>query len=344
MGVVLVSFSLAAWVASPLWVSIMLGVVMAVSANRPYAALVRRLGERRKPWAAALITMVSGIGVAAVGATIVLLAVHELSALVARFNEPGNSALPSLPSVVGGRAERVMQDVGIDTQRAYDWVRGELEAATRYAATAVAIVLRKTSFALLGLIVALITMYYALIEREGIERRLERLLPLDPQHTRALLHEASEVGRTAFVGTIVTAAIQGVIAGIGYAALDVPHAITWSIATALTSFVPFVGTFIVWIPVAGYLLMDGHPVRAVLMVVWGLLAVTSLADYVIRPRLASGGHHGHPFLTLIALLGGIEVFGLAGLIIAPVVMSVWVAAMSLYERELEAGHIADTHP
>ena len=77
--------------------------------------------------------------------------------------------------------------------------------------------------------------------------------------------------------------------------------------------------------------------RAVLLAAWGILIVTSLADYVIRPRIVGARGHGHPLLTLIALLGGIEVFGLAGLIIAPIVMSVFVAAFRLYEREVRTG-------
>jgi predicted PurR-regulated permease PerM len=83
--------------------------------------------------------------------------------------------------------------------------------------------------------------------------------------------------------------------------------------------------------------MEGHPVRAVLLVVWGVLIVTSLADYVIRPRIVGSRGHGHPLLTLIALLGGIEVFGLAGLIVGPINMSIFVAAFRLYEREVKAG-------
>jgi len=341
MGVAIGSFGLVAWVASPLWVPIMLGVVMAVSAGRPYAALVRRFGKRRKSWAAALMTIASGLGVAVFSTTIVVLAGRELSSLVARFGEHGDSG--ALTWFIGGRVEHTLEQLGIDTQRATEWARSQLEAGARYATGAIAIILHKTSFAFLGLIVALMTMYYTLIERDSIERRLERMLPLDPKHTRALLHEASDVGRTAFLGTLVTAAVQGVTAGVGYAVLGVTHTVTLAVATALTSFVPIVGTFVVWLPLAGYFLLEGHPVRALLLVVWGLLAVTSLADYVIRPRLAAGGHHAHPLLTLIALLGGIEVFGLAGLIVAPIVMSVWVAAMSLYERELEGGRIDDTH-
>src|SRR5687768_11321844 len=128
----------------------------------------------------------------------------------------------------------------------------------------------------------------------------------------------------------------------GYAAVGVPQTVTWAVVTALASFVPVIGTAVVWVPVSGYLLIDGHPVRAVLLAVYGVLIITSLADYVIRPRIVGSRGHGHPLLTLIALLGGIEVFGLAGLIVAPIVMSVFVAAFRLYEREVRSGKMPGT--
>ncbi len=93
---------------------------------------------------------------------------------------------------------------------------------------------------------------------------------------------------------------------------------------------------------AGWLFVDGHPVKALILAIWGALIVTSLADYVIRPRIVGGHGHGHPLLTLIALLGGIEVFGLAGLVIAPIAMSVSVAAFRLYEREIRTGGVPGT--
>jgi predicted PurR-regulated permease PerM len=203
---------------------------------------------------------------------------------------------------------------------------------------------RTTSSGVLGLVVALMTMYYALLEGPRVARRIERIAPLEPRHTRALIIEAREVGRTAFIGTIATAIVQGMLAGIGYAVLGVPQPVTWAVVTALASFLPVIGTAIVWVPVSAYLVMDGHPVRAVLMAIYGVVIVTSLADYVIRPRIVGSRGHGHPLLTHIALLGGIEVVGLAGLIVAPIVMSVFVAAFRLYEREVRAGGVPGTNP
>jgi predicted PurR-regulated permease PerM len=335
VAVVVLSFAAAAWVAHPLWVAILLGVVMAVSAHRPYEALLRRVGEKRRTWAAAVVTLASGVLVGVVGTLVLLTLTNELLKIVAHLDAHGNSG--TLAGIIGERGARAVRELGVDTERVYLWVRSELEAAASYMATLAALVVRTASYAMLALVVALMTMYYVLLEGPGLARRIERIAPLEPRHTRALIIEAREVGRDAFLGSLATAVIQGVLAGIGYAALGVPQPVTWAVATALASFLPVIGTLVVWVPLSGYLLMDGHPLRAVLLAAYGVLIVTSLADYVIRPRIVGARGHGHPLLTLIALLGGIEVFGLAGLIIAPIVMSVFVAAFRLYEREVRAG-------
>lgn len=336
--VLLVSFALAAWVASPLWFAILLGVLMAASVHGPYDALRTRLGS--PSWASALLTLWSGLLVAVLGVVLLFIVAGELGTFVTNLSAHGNAG--SLAGIVGARAERAISAVGLDTDAIYAWGQRELGAAASYVASAAAIVIREASFALLGLIVTLATMYYVLLEGDVIARRIERIAPLEPRHTRALLVEAREVGRTAFVGTILTAIIQGVIGGVGYVLLGVPHPVTWAVATAVASLLPVVGTLLVWGPLAGYFLVEHQPVRAVFLLAWGALFVSSLADYVIRPRIVGGRGHGHPLLTLIGLLGGIEVFGLSGLIVAPIVMSVFVAAFRLYEREVRAGTLSPT--
>ena len=335
VAVVLVSFAAAAWVAHPLWVAILLGVVMAVSVHHPYEALLRVVGERRRTWAAAVMTVTSGVLLTLAGLLVLFTLTNELMKLVSHLEQHPSTG--SLAGLIGERPARAVEGLGIDTERVYAWARREIGAAASYIATLAALVVRTTSYAILALVVALMTMYYVLLEGPGIARRIERIAPLEPRHTRALIHEAREVGRDAFLGTLATALIQGVLAGIGYAVLGVPQPVAWAVVTALASFLPVIGTLIVWVPLSVYLLAFGHPVRAVLLAAWGILIVTSLADYVIRPRIVGARGHGHPLLTLIALLGGIEVFGLAGLVIAPIVMSVFVAAFRIYEREVRIG-------
>jgi predicted PurR-regulated permease PerM len=333
VAVLLLSLVGAAIVAEPLAIALILGGVMAVSVQGLYRTLSERLG-RRPTLAATVVTLGCGLVVTVAGTSILVTLTNELVRMVALFHDYsrqfGSDGTPALFPTLSRGLERV----GIDPAHVTAWTENRLADAASFAASSVAVVLRTTSQALLDLIVALLTMYYVLREGSNLEQRIERLAPLEPRHTRALIHEAREVGRTAFLGTIATAVVQGSIAGLGYAVLDVPHPVTWAVATALASFIPVAGTLIVWVPVSGYLFVTGHAVRAVLLAIWGVAAVTMLADYVIRPRIVGRHGHSHPLLTLIALLGGIEVFGLGGLVIAPIIMSIFVAALRLYEREL----------
>ena len=339
VAVVLLSFAGALLVAAPLGIAIVLGVVMALSAQGPYRMLKRRIGEERKALAAALVTVVCGLLFAVASFVVALALANELLKVVAHLQQANTDSLDDL---IGAKATDAIQRLGVDTTRLYAWARGSLDAAATYLASAAAIVLRTASSAVLGLIVALMTMFYVLHQGQALALRIERVAPLEPRHTRELITEAREVGRTAFLGTIATAIVQGCLAGLGYVVLGVDEPVTWAVVTALASFVPVVGTFVVWAPIAAALLVDGHPVKAIILSIYGLLVITSLADYVIRPRIVGGRGHGHPLLTLIALLGGIEVFGLGGLIIAPILMSIFVAAFRLYERELGTGAVPGT--
>lgn len=106
----------------------------------------------------------------------------------------------------------------------------------------------------------------------------------------------------------------------------------------MASFVPVFGPSLVWGPVAVALLLDHHPTSAVFTVIWGLGVVMAAADYIIRPRLVGASRNGgHPLLILLGVLGGLKIFGIMGLIAGPVLMSLFVATLRIYEREQDRG-------
>lgn len=336
--VVVFTFLTVAWIVSPLWVGVALGTVMAFTAQPYYRRLAGAMGDRR-PIAAGITTAVTGLlsAVAAVVSGYVL--VRELVTLVALFQRKMSSG--SLSELIGDRAARIVDHFGVDRGVLMARIHRELGTAAGYATSAAATVIQTTTSAAVGLVIALMTMYYVLLEWPNIAVRLERVLPLDPRHTRALILEFRDVGRSSFVGTIATALVQGLLGGVGYAIAGVANSVTLGMLTALASFIPLVGTAMVWAAVAAYLALSGELLAGVFVLAWGLLVVMALSDYVIRPRLVGGKEHGHPLLMLVALIGGLEVFGLAGLIVAPMLMSMFLAALRIYEREVEADDVPD---
>ena len=332
LGVLLLlSFLAVARIAAPLWVGIAVGTFMAFTAQPAFRRIAHAVGDRRE-LAAVITTVVSGVVWTLLGALSVWVLTREVIVLVDLAQTRIGAG--SLSKLIGDRPTAWLDRLGVNRAMLVARLQNDLSAASNSIATAAGVVLQTTSSAVLGFIVGLMTMYYVLLEWPRLPVRLEKILPLDPRHTRALVIEFRDVGRSALIGTVLTALVQGSLGGVGYAICGVPHAVTWALVTAIVSLIPAIGTVLVWVPIGLYLLFDGHTARAVIELVWGGLVVVGVSDYVIRPRLVGSGGHGHPLLMLIALLGGIEVFGLAGLIVGPVVMSLFVAILRIYEREV----------
>jgi predicted PurR-regulated permease PerM len=323
------TFLVVAWMAAPLLVGLALGTVMGFTAQPLYWGLSRRLGQRRK-FASAVTTLLGGLLVVGGGTAAAWIVARELVAAVA-IAQQRIAARP----LDGPRATRVLTALGLDRDVVIAKLRDEIGRAANLAATAAGVVVQASAGALLTVVIAMWTMYYVLLDWPRIGRRLERLLPLDPRHTRALVDEFRDVGRRAFLGTVATAIIQGGLAGLGFLTFGVPHPATGGALLALTSFIPVIGTLLVWVPAAVWLLSSGHLARALLLTAYCLIVLMAANDYVIRPRLVGRGDDAHPLLTLVALIGGISVFGVAGVIVGPVTLSLFVASARIYERERE---------
>jgi predicted PurR-regulated permease PerM len=327
-----VAFVLVAYVAAPMWVGLMLGTVLAFTFQPLYERVATILG--RRSLSAGLVTLVAGVAAAALGAAALYVVTDELVTIVKLLQKHANGA--TLADMIGARAARTIEHLGFAPDHVVDRIHAELGRAEASVAAAAGVAAQTVTNGVLSLIVAIITMYYVLLEWPRVTRRVETILPIDPVHTRAIMRELRDVGRGALVGTLATAILQGALAEIGYALSGVPQALTWATLTALASFMPIVGTTVVWIPVGIYMIMTGHVAAGIFVIAWGALVVSALSDYVIRPRIVGKSGGGHPLMMLVALLGGIEVFGLAGLIVGPVLMSLFVAILRIYERQVTA--------
>jgi len=207
------------------------------------------------------------------------------------------------------------------------------EAATRLAQY-IGVIAGATLGGALTLFFTMMTTFFVLRHWPEILSRAERMLPLHPKHTRVVMWEFQKVGKEVFIGTMLTGLAQGVLAGVGYGIGGVPEAALLATLTAICSLVPAVGTLVIWVPVGVSLIVTGHPGAGIFELLWGSLVVVGLSDYVIRPMLVGGHGHVPTLLTFISLFGGVEVFGLLGLIIGPVIAAVALALLRTYDREM----------
>lgn len=316
------------WLIKPIGVGMLLGMLLAFVMQPLYVRIKPRVG----PKGAALV-VVGGAMLGLAGAVF---------ALGALFVARGAELARQLIAIVGpgGAGDKLIGWLGSQTARvgiAPDELTRRARALAEYAAAQVAqqaeVLVGALASALLESFFAMLTMHFMLRHWETVSQQAQETFPLRPDYTRGLFGEFRRVGRTTLMGTIVTGIVQGVLATLGYWLAGAPEPVFFGAATAIASLVPAVGTLLVWVPVGVVLIVTGHPGRGIFDLVWGGLLVVAASDYVIRPRLVGGEQEVPSLVTFAALFGGVEVFGLKGLVVGPVLMSISIAVLRLYASE-----------
>jgi predicted PurR-regulated permease PerM len=167
---------------------------------------------------------------------------------------------------------------------------------------------------------------------------LVRALPLGDARERHLLERFAQVSRATIKGTLVVGLVQGVIGAIAFAVLGVGAPVLWGVVIALLSILPAVGTALVWLPAAIFLVANQRLVAGIALIVVGVFGI-GLVDNLLRPLLVGRDTRLPDYLILLATLGGLAGFGLAGIIIGPIIaalfLSVWEMAQQEFGPEIE---------
>lgn len=179
------------------------------------------------------------------------------------------------------------------------------------------------------LFIFLYTMFFFLVDGDRILNRMLYYLPLKPEDEERMLGRFTSVTRATLKGVAVVGILQGVLTGCAFAVIGIPSAIFWGTITAVMSLVPGIGTAIVWLPASIILAMGGHYGQAIGLLVFCSLAVAGL-DNFLRPRLVGQDTRMHELLILFGTLGGILMFGPAGIIIGPIVAALVVTVWEIY--------------
>ncbi len=202
------------------------------------------------------------------------------------------------------------------------WMAGNLGAI--FAGTASTIFLFFISF---------IGSFYLFRDGEAFTKRLVHISPLPDTDDELILHRMAMSVRSVLTGVVSVALIQGVLTALGLHIFGFERAVLWGTIATFGALIPSVGTSIVFIPSIIYLIFFGEYVNAIGLTVWAMLAV-GLIDNLLGPYLMSRGSSLHPFLILLAVLGGISVFGPVGFIVGPVILSLFIVLLELYNTHL----------
>jgi predicted PurR-regulated permease PerM len=202
---------------------------------------------------------------------------------------------------------------------------------------------------LVGLAIMIIALYYFLVDGPGMIRAVMHLSPLEEHYEQELLERFGQVSRTVVVATLLSAVIQGSLAGIGYY-FALPQQAPIFLLTALTmvtAMVPFVGAAAMWLLVCGWVYLygerivdgnvthDGDPKTAIILAIYCTIVVSGI-DNVIKPFVLHGQSKLHPLLALLSILGGVQVLGPVGILVGPMLVSFLQALLDMLRKELDS--------
>jgi predicted PurR-regulated permease PerM len=176
---------------------------------------------------------------------------------------------------------------------------------------------------LVGLFLFAVALFYGLQDGTKLGRWLFRLSPFPQQQTRELFTSVRETVNGALLGLIATALVQGGLTMLALYIFGVPNAFLLGILATILAFTPIIGTVPVTVGSAAYLFMMGRTGAGVGMLVAAL--IIGVSDNVVRPWVQSTSTSMHPFIALLGIFGGIELFGAAGVFLGPIVaaMAIW---------------------
>lgn len=145
-------------------------------------------------------------------------------------------------------------------------------------------------------------------------------LPLGNAQKSLLIERITGVINATFVGRFIVASTQGLLAGTMFLILGVPGTLLWTVLMIILAMIPLLGTFLIWMPVAVWLIATGSPIKGIILIVWGFGVVSSV-DNLLWPIIMSSQVKLHTLVTFFAVLGGIKFFGPIGLVMGPVIVA-----------------------
>ena len=181
-------------------------------------------------------------------------------------------------------------------------------------------------------ILMVMALFYIYKDGEVLLERFWSVVPIADQHRTLVVGTVERVLSAVIYGVFLTCLAQGLLAGIGYWLFDLPSPLLLGALTAIAALVPFVGTALIWVPAGGFLLLEGEVSRALFLYLW-CFALVVPSDNLIRPFFISGRGQLSLLVVALGLLGGLAAFGFIGIIIGPLVLSLFRAFLDIYRGQ-----------
>ncbi|MEH6660162.1 MAG: AI-2E family transporter [Parasphingorhabdus sp.] len=336
---VIVSLAFAVLI-EPFFGAIVWGVVVAVLFRPVYERLLGYLPGRNN--LAAVITLILILLLVIVPAILLGMALaQEAASIYLRIQEGEIDFGAVFEAFENSLPEWVQNQLAAYGYGDFDSIRAEIEqsisAILEFLVTQLLSVGQGAFQFMLGLGVMLYLTFFLLRDGRALSDRIEQMVPLGEEKRRILMEKFLVVIRATIKGSLIIAIIQGSLGGLVFWALDIRGALLWAVLMGIFSLIPAIGTGFVWVPVALYLFITGAVWQAVVLVLCGVFVI-SMVDNLVRPTLVGRDTRMPDYVVLISTLGGLQLFGINGIVIGPLVAALFIAIWSIFS-DMQQGQV-----
>ena len=215
-----------------------------------------------------------------------------------------------------------------------DMISQSVQKEAGFLAERLGTILRNIAAFVFDLFVMIFAMFYFFRDADQIVLGVRSILPFDAEHRESLITQTRDLISASVTTSLILAAIQGVIGGIGFEIVRLPAPLFWGVAMGFFSLVPVVGSGLIFVPAALWLGFTGHWGRAILLLVI-CAGVSAIVDNVLRPLLLGGRTELSALVIFISVVGGVGLFGMLGLVLGPVLVATAAGVLTVYMERPE---------
>ncbi|HTW96255.1 MAG TPA: AI-2E family transporter [Candidatus Methylomirabilis sp.] len=337
---IILSLTACFFIFRPYFSEILISAILATIFYRPYEWLAKKMGGRRK-WAAFLMCLAIVLVIIIPLANLIVLAAKESVTVylnVSNFfshNDLTGMIKSRFLDRFNGVDSKSVEGIIVDlTQKLSAWLVGG----------ATGIIKGTTNF-VISLLLIILTLFFFFLDGKKWLERIMNLTPLPNKYDREIFKKFQDLSNSLWISTVLVAVAQGFACWLGFFILGifgsylsvVPQflggiAILAGVTTAFLTLIPFIGAWLIWLPLSIYLLAVGDYFAGIFLIVWGFAVIHPL-DNIIRAVVTYKKTQIHPIIVIFSVLGGLTLFGFWGIIIGPMIISVTITIIHIYEIE-----------
>jgi len=217
----------------------------------------------------------------------------------------------------------------------FDMLEQGVEKEAGFLAERLGTILRNIATFIFDLFVMIFAMFYFFRDADRIIRAVRSILPFDPPHRETMMKQAGDLISASVMTSLIIAAIQGILGGLGFALVGLPTPLFWGVAMAFFSLVPAVGCGLIFVPASLWLAFTSHWGRAIILVLI-CAGVSTVVDNVLRPLLLGGRTELSGLVIFISVVGGVALFGMLGLVLGPILVATAAGVLSVYVERADS--------